>query len=94
VRFLLLRSLKTIGKESAIVAMIFRRASPDPRIGTPVELSGGDARSLLNLISIGKTLSRQGIAAEEPPPALLQVQPTGSFGNENVVEGTAPHRGG
>jgi hypothetical protein len=82
----LLRSLKAIGKEAAIVTMILGRSTPDPRIGAPVELSGGDARRLLDLISIGKTLSRQRIAAEETPPAFLQVEPAGSFGNEDVVK--------
>jgi hypothetical protein len=34
----------------------------------------------------GKTLASKGIAAEEPPPPLLQVQPTGPFGNEDVLD--------
>jgi hypothetical protein len=54
---LLLRSLKAITKESPVVAVILRRSTPNPRIGATVELSGGDARGLLNLIGIGKTLS-------------------------------------
>ena len=81
---LLLRSLKTIIKDATIVAMIFRRSTPG--IGTPVELSGGDASGLLNFISIGKTLSSQRIASEEAPPTFLQVQPAGSFRNEDVME--------
>jgi hypothetical protein len=68
-----LRSLKAIRKETAIVAMILGRPTPDPRFGSPVELRGRDARGLLNLVRIGKALSSQRIAAEEPPPALLQV---------------------
>ncbi len=83
---LVLRSLKAIGKETAIVAMILGRTTPDPRVGTPVELSGGDARGLLDLISVGKALPSQGIAAEEPPPTLLQVQPAGPSGNEDLME--------
>ena len=68
------------------MAVILGRASPDPRIGAPIELSGGDTGGLFNLISVGKALSCQGITSEEAPPALLQVQPTGSFGNEDVME--------
>jgi hypothetical protein len=83
---LLLRSLKAIRKETAIVAMILGRPSPYPRFGSSVELSGRDARGLLNLIRVGKALTGESIAAEEPPPALLQVQPAGSFRNEDVVE--------
>ena len=68
---LLLRSLKTIRKEAAIVAMILGRSTPDPRVGSSIELSGRDMRGLLNLIIVGKALSSQRIAAEEPPPAFL-----------------------
>ena len=82
----MLRSLKAIRKETAVVAMIFGRASPDPRVGSPVELSGRDARGLLNLVGIGKALSSQRIAAEEAPPALLQVEPAGSGGNKDLME--------
>jgi hypothetical protein len=83
---LLLRSLKAITKESAVVAVILGRSTPDPRLGAPIELSGGDARGLLNLVGVGETLSSQGIATEEPPPAFLEVQPAGSFRDEDVVE--------
>lgn len=62
------------------------RPTPNPRIGASVELSGGDARGLLNLIRVGKTLPSQRIVAEESPPAFLQVQPTSSFRDEDVVE--------
>ena len=72
---LVLRSLKTIRKEAAIVAMILGRSSPDPGIGSPVELSGSDASGLLNLIRVGKALAGQRIATEKAPPALLQVEP-------------------
>ena len=66
--------------------MILGRSTPDPRFGSPVELSGRDASGLLNLVGIGKALSSQSIAAEEPPPALLQVEPAGPRGNEDLVE--------
>ncbi len=70
-RCLMLRSLKAITKESAIVTMIFRRASPDPRIGAAIELSSGDAHGLFNFIIVGETVSCQGVTTEEAPPALL-----------------------
>jgi hypothetical protein len=81
-----LRSLKAIGKESAIVAMIFRRASPDPWIGAPIELSGCDTGGLLNLIRVGKALTGKRIATEKAPPALLEIEPASSFGNEDVMD--------
>ncbi len=82
---LVLRSLKAITKESSIVAVILGRSTPNPWVGSQIELSGRDASGLLNLIGVGKTLSSQGIAPEEAPPALLQVEPAGSLGNEEVV---------
>ena len=83
---LVLRSLKAIRKEAAIVTMILGRTSPDPRFGSPVELSGRDASGLLNLIRVGETLTRQGIATEQSPPALLQIEPAGPSRNEDLVE--------
>jgi hypothetical protein len=81
-----LRSLKTIRKETAMMAMVLGRSSPDPRLGSMVELSRGNARGLLDFVWVGKALPGQGIAAEEPPPALLQVEPARSCRNEDLVE--------
>jgi hypothetical protein len=77
---------KAITKEATVVAMVLGRSTPDPGGGSPIELSGRDASGLLNLIRGGKALPRQRIASEEAPPALLQVQPTGSLWNEDVME--------
>lgn len=63
-----------------------RRPSPDPRFGSSIELSGGDASSLLNLFRIGEALPGQRIASEEPPPALLEVEPTRSGRDEDMVQ--------
>ncbi len=38
---------------------LMARASPDPRFGSMVELSGRDASGLLNLIRVGETLTRE-----------------------------------
>ena len=66
--------------------MILGGTSPEPRVGSPVELSCSDASGLLDLVGVGKTLSSQGITAEEPPPALLQIEPARSCRNEDVLE--------
>ena len=93
-RALVLRSLKAITKESSVVAVILERPTPNPGVGTSVELSGRDARGLLNLIRVGETLSSERIAAEEAPPAFLEVQPAGSFWDEDVMEpGMVSHPG-
>ena len=70
---LVLRSLNAVRKESASLAVRLGRPSPDPGFGAMIELSGGDPRRLFNLIRIREALPRQGIAAEESPPALLQI---------------------
>ena len=68
------------------MASRFGRPSPDPWFGSPIELSGSHVHHSLDLVGIGKTLSRERIATGEAPPALLQVEPTGTFGNEHVLE--------
>ena len=62
------------------------RASPDPWFGPQIELSSRDTGGLLDLLGIGKALPSQRIAAEEPPPALLQIEPAGPSGNEDLVD--------
>ena len=54
-----------------MVTMILGRTSPDPGFGPQVELSGGNAGGLLDLLGVGKTLPGERIAAEEAPPTLL-----------------------
>jgi hypothetical protein len=77
----MLYSSKAIRKEPAKVTVRLGRPSPDPRFSSPVELRGGRAGGLRDLIRIGKALPCQGIAAEEAPPALparlSQHAPTG-----------------
>ncbi len=67
----MLRSLKAIRKEPAVVAMVLGRPTPDPGLSPQVELPGGDASGLLDLIRGGLALSSQRIATEEAPPAFL-----------------------
>ena len=66
--------------------MILRRASPDPRRGSPVELGRCDTCRLLDFGGGSETLPSEGIAAEEPPPAFLQIQPAGPRGDKDVME--------
>ncbi len=65
---------------------LMARPTPDPGLGSSVELSRRDACGLLDLIRGSKTLSSQSIAAEEPPPALLQIESAGTCGNEDLME--------
>jgi hypothetical protein len=90
----MLRSLNAITKESAVVAVILGRPTPDPGLGAPVELLGGNTGGLLDLFGRGLALPSEGIAAEEAPPALLQIEPARSGGNEDVREARMPFQPG
>src|SRR6266567_9214922 len=85
-QLLVLRSLNTITKESAIPAMILGRTSPDPGVGPQVELRGRHTSGLFDLFGVGKALASEGIAAEEPPPALLQIEPARPRGDEDMMD--------
>jgi len=74
--------------------MILGQPTPVPGVGASIELSGRDARGLLDLIRVGKTLPGKRITAEEVPLAFLQVQPECSFRNEDVVEPRMPSHPG
>ena len=86
----MLCSLNTVIKETAIVTVILRRTSPDPRLGAPVELRGSDTGGLFDLFGIGKTLASQRITPEKPPPALLQIKPARSCRDEDVMDAGMP----
>ena len=83
---LVLNSLNPVTKEPARVTMSFGRSSPDPGPGPSVELHGGHAPGQVDFTRVGKALTSKGIAAEEPPPALLQIEPAGTFRDEHVVQ--------
>ncbi len=51
-----------------------------------IELHRRHLHGPLDLIGIGEALPGEGIASKEAPPAFLQIQPTRSFGNEDVLE--------
>src|SRR5438132_7814919 len=84
-RILVLGSLNTITKETAVVTVILGRSAPDPGLGAPIQLLGRDPGGLLDLLGISKALTSQRITAEEPPPPLLQIEPARSRRNEDVV---------
>ncbi len=83
---LMLCSLNAVTKEAPKVATGFGRPPPDPRFSASIELSGRDASGLFDLVGIGKALPGQGIATEETPPALLEIEPAGSCGNKDLME--------
>jgi hypothetical protein len=71
-----------------------RRASPDPRLGSEIELSSRDTGSLFDLLGIGKTLASERITAEEPPTDSNQpscrLSQQAKVGNEDVMDARSP----
>src|SRR5215470_12326180 len=82
----MLRSLKSIYKASAVGAWFGLGPSPDPGPGAGVELGGRHPGGAGDLAGVGEGLPGQGLAAEDPPPAFLQVQPAGARGDEGVPD--------
>jgi len=54
----------------------------------------GHARGQVDLVGVGEGLAGQGLAAEEPPPAFLQVEPAGPSRNEDVLDARMPFEPG
>src|SRR5436190_22288658 len=80
------RSLKGVYKASAVGAWFGLGPAPDPGPGAGVELGGGDPGGVGELVGVGEFLPGQRLAPEDPPPALLQVQPAGALGDEDVAD--------
>ncbi len=91
---IVLSSLNAVTKEVTSLATRLGRTSPDPGLGPQVELSSRDAGGLCDLLGISKALTSQRIAAEETPPTLLQIEPTGPSGNEDVMDARVPFQPG
>ena len=50
-----------------------------------VELLGSYPRGQLDLLRIGKALSREGFSSKQPPPRLLEVEPARPYGYEDLL---------
>src|SRR6185312_11383887 len=73
-------------KVSAVGTVFRLGSSPDPGPGAGVELGGGHPGGMGDLMGIGEGLPGQRLAPEDPPPAFLQVQPTGALGDEGMAD--------
>src|SRR6266508_1807017 len=82
---LMLRSLKMVHENSPSLAWGRWRAAPHPRAGTVVEPTGRHTSRERDLARVGEGLPGQRLAAEQPPRALLQLQPAGPLGDEGVL---------
>src|SRR5260221_3031966 len=64
----------------------WRRASPDPGLGVVIELGGGDARGVGDVVGVGQRRAGEGCAAEEAPPPLDEVEPGCPNRNEDALD--------
>jgi hypothetical protein len=59
---------------------------PRPRSGALVELAARDPAGQGDLGGVGEALAGQRLAAKQPPPCLLQVEPAGALGDEHLPD--------
>ncbi|GAA2892260.1 hypothetical protein GCM10010517_56760 [Streptosporangium fragile] len=59
-------------------------SAPDLGSGSAIELSGGQPGDFGDLIGVGEGLPGQSGLAEDPPPALLQVEPARADWDERM----------
>src|SRR6266545_2809492 len=83
---LMLRSSKVINESSPSVAWGRWYAAPHPRAGAGIEPTGRHPGREGDLARVGEGLPGQRLTAEQPPPALLQVEPAGPLGDEGVLD--------
>src|SRR6266508_4076450 len=83
---LVLRSSKVINESSPSVAWGRWYAAPHPRAGAGIEPTGRHPGREGDLARVGEGLPGQRLTAEQPPPALLQVEPAGPLGDEGVLD--------
>jgi hypothetical protein len=51
-----------------------------------VELVGGSGGGQVDFVGVCEGLAGQGVVAEDTPPRLLQVEPAGAFGDEDLFD--------
>ncbi len=85
-RNLMLHSSKRIYKMAAAVPLSRRRTAPDPRLGPRIELLSGESSGVVDLLGIAEVLPREGVPAEQAPPAFLQVQPARAGGQGHLFD--------
>jgi hypothetical protein len=61
-------------------------ASPDPGCSMTIQVLGGDPGDIGNVVVIGQGLPGKGVAPEDAPPALNQIQPSRSHRDEGMLD--------
>src|SRR5258708_4412897 len=79
-------SSKTVAEPATKLAVWRCGTAPDPGMGARIAWAGGDARGQRTLGAIRKALASVGRAAQEAPPALDPVKPTGGDRDEDLVD--------
>lgn len=69
------RSSKAIHKATTKRAVWRSGTAPDPRLRVTIELGRSEAGGVGDVGGVGERDAREGLATEDPPPALDQVEP-------------------
>ncbi len=80
------RSSKAIDQTATQRAAWWRRTAPDPRARMTIELGGGEAGGVGDVIGAGQRDAGEGFAAEDAPPALDEVQPRRADRDEGMLD--------
>ncbi len=80
------RSSKAIDETASRRAVWRGRTAPDPGRGVAIELGGSDAGGVGDVLSVGQRDAGKGFAAEEPPPALDEVELGSANRDEGVLD--------
>src|SRR5689334_898239 len=83
------RCSNAVHEAASQVAMWWGWTPPDPGFRMAIEVGGGDAGDVGDVVVVGQRLTGEGLAAEEAPassPAFHQVEPGSPDGNEGVVD--------
>jgi hypothetical protein len=71
----MLHSSKTVDKVASELSVWRWRPAPDPGLGPRVEVLGRHAGRQIDLRGVSERLARERLAAKQPPPAFLQIEP-------------------
>lgn len=66
-------------------AVWWGRTSPDPGLSVAVELSGGEAGDVRDIVVVGEALAGVGGATKAPPPRLDEIEPARADGDEDLL---------
>jgi hypothetical protein len=79
-------SSKAVHKPATELPWRGRRPTPDPGLGMPIEVGGGELGNNGNVFAGGQGGAGKGFAAKDAPPAFDQIQPGRADRNKGVLD--------